>query len=76
MSSKGVWIMGMDHGVWIACGPGVWIGTLHFELQPIYHLCTPYTHPNGMTSTESELQARNNDGDLLAGKRANTRIYK
>jgi hypothetical protein len=39
-------------------------------------LCTPYTHPNGMTSTESELQARNNDGDLLAGKRANTRIYK
>ena len=25
---------GMDHGVWIACGPGVWIGTLHFELQP------------------------------------------
>ena len=22
MSSKGVWIMGMEHGVWIACGPG------------------------------------------------------
>ena len=36
MSSKGVWIMGMDHGVWIACGSGVWIGTLHFELQPYY----------------------------------------
>ena len=34
MSSKGVWIMGMGHGVWIASGPGVWIGTLHFELQP------------------------------------------
>ena len=35
-----VWIgldhlrFGMDHGVWIACGTGVWIGTLHFELQP------------------------------------------
>ena len=35
-----VWIgldhlrFGMDHGVWIACGTGVWIGTLHFEPQP------------------------------------------
>ena len=26
--------MGMDHGVWITRGPGVCIGTLHFELQP------------------------------------------
>ena len=25
---------GMDHGVWIACGTRVWIGTLHFEPQP------------------------------------------
>ena len=41
MSSKGVWIMGMGHGVWIASGPGVWIGTLHFELQPymIIYIC-------------------------------------
>ena len=44
MSSKAVWIMGMDHGVWIACGPGVWIGTLHFELQPyIYIYIYDYT---------------------------------
>jgi hypothetical protein len=39
-----VWIgldhlrFGMDHGVWIACGTGVWIGTLHFEPQP-YVVC-------------------------------------
>ena len=38
MSSKGVWIMGMDHGVWIACGTGVWIGTLHFEPQPYIYI--------------------------------------
>ena len=38
-----VWIgldhlrFGMDHGVWIACGTGVWIGTLDFEPQPIFN---------------------------------------
>ena len=42
-----VWIgldhlrFGMDHGVWIACGTGVWIGTLHFEPQP-YSECFIY----------------------------------
>ena len=28
-----VWIMGMDHGVWIACGSWVWIGPLNFDLH-------------------------------------------
>eukprot|EP00435_Cladocopium_sp_Y103_P016589 s568_g4.t1 len=32
-----VWDMGYGPGVWIACGSGVWIGTLHFELQPYLH---------------------------------------
>ena len=39
-----VWIgldhlrFGMDHRVWIACGTGVWIGTLHFEPQPYIYI--------------------------------------
>jgi len=30
-----IWMdRGYGSGVWIACASGVWIGTLHFELQP------------------------------------------
>ena len=43
---KRVWIRGMDRGcgssVWITCGSRVWIGTLHFELQP--YLMAQYFH--------------------------------
>ena len=30
--------MGMDHGVWIACGSGVWIRPLNFDLQPYVYV--------------------------------------
>ena len=47
-----VWIgldhlrFGMDHGVWIACGTGVWIGTLHFEPQPYIYCETSILAPS------------------------------
>ena len=30
---------GMDRGVWIACGPGPLIHTLHFDLHPYLESC-------------------------------------
>ena len=38
---------GMDRGVWIACGPGPLIHTLHFDLHPyiyIYDICHGITY--------------------------------
>ena len=32
---------GMDRGVWIACGPGPLIHTLHFDLHPYRQIDSP-----------------------------------
>ena len=53
-----VWIgldhlrFGMDHGVWIACGTGVWIGTLHFEPQPYLYYMRPQVSTIGVHNYE------------------------
>ena len=44
--------MGMDHGVWIACGTGVWIGTLHFEPQPYLYYMRPQVSTIGVHNYE------------------------
>ena len=47
--------MGMDHGVWIACGSGVWIGPLNLDLQPYIYIY--YSNPKPLTAHQ-QVQVR------------------